>query len=37
VEFPWRILFGTVVTFGVAVCFRTPESQIRLVEERAGR
>ncbi|MEY5010036.1 MAG: hypothetical protein RLZZ253_1175 [Verrucomicrobiota bacterium] len=37
VEFPWRILFGTLVTFGVAVCFRTPESQIRLVEERAGR
>ncbi len=29
VEFPWRILFGTVVTFGVAVCFRTPEEQMR--------
>ena len=24
IEFPWRIAFGTVVTFGVAVCFRTP-------------
>ena len=25
IEFPWRILFGTVVTFGVAVFFRSPE------------
>ena len=24
VEFPWRILFGTVPTFLVAICFRTP-------------
>lgn len=24
IEFPWRILFGTVVTFGVAVLFSTP-------------
>jgi Na+/proline symporter len=24
IEFPWRIAFGTVVTFAVAVCFRTP-------------
>jgi membrane protein implicated in regulation of membrane protease activity len=23
IEFPWRIAFGTVVTFLVAVCFRT--------------
>ena len=23
IEFPWRIAFGTVVTFAVAVCFRT--------------
>jgi Na+/proline symporter len=37
VEFPWRILFGTLVTAGVAFCFRTPESQIRLVEERVAR
>jgi Na+/proline symporter len=27
VEFPWRIFFGTLVTFGVAVCFKTPVSQ----------
>ncbi|MBV9657784.1 MAG: sodium:solute symporter [Verrucomicrobia bacterium] len=24
IEFPWRIFFGTVVTFLVAACFRTP-------------
>ncbi|MGC4014031.1 MAG: sodium:solute symporter [Luteolibacter sp.] len=24
IEFPWRIMFGTIVTFAVAVCFRTP-------------
>jgi len=29
VEFPWRIMFGTVVTFAVAVCFRTPDEQVR--------
>jgi Na+/proline symporter len=23
IEFPWRIAFGTVVTFAVAICFRT--------------
>ncbi len=23
IEFPWRILFGTLVTFAVAMCFRT--------------
>ena len=24
VEFPWWIMFGTIVTFSVAVCFRAP-------------
>ncbi len=24
IEFPWRIMFGTLVTFAVALCFRTP-------------
>jgi Na+/proline symporter len=24
IEFPWRIAFGTVVTYAVAFCFRTP-------------
>ncbi len=28
IEFPWRILFGTVITFVVALFFRTPETQI---------
>jgi solute:Na+ symporter, SSS family len=31
IEFPWRILFGTLVTAGVALCFRTPESQRAIV------
>ena len=28
IEFPWRIMFGTLVTFGIAVCFRTPHEQV---------
>lgn len=28
IEFPWRIFFGTVVTFLVALCFRTPQGRI---------
>ena len=28
IEFPWRVFFGTVATFAVAVCFRTPAAQI---------
>jgi SSS family solute:Na+ symporter len=28
IEFPWRIAFGTVVTYAVAACFRTPKMQI---------
>lgn len=34
IEFPWRIAFGTVVTFAVAVCFRTPAAQIELADEK---
>ena len=26
IEFPWRIMFGTIVTFAVAVTFRTPDA-----------
>lgn len=33
IEFPWRIMFGTLVTFGVATLFRTPEAQLRLARE----
>jgi Na+/proline symporter len=29
IEFPWRIAFGTVVTFAVAVCYRTPEALVK--------
>ena len=28
IEFPWRIAFGTVVTYAVAVCFQTSKTQI---------
>ena len=28
IEFPWRIAFGAIVTFAVAVCFKTPEFQV---------
>jgi len=28
IEFPWRIAFGTVATFVVALCFATPEEQL---------
>jgi Na+/proline symporter len=28
VEFPWRIAFGTVCTFLVAICFRTSAAQL---------
>lgn len=27
IEFPWRIMFGTIVTFAVAVAFRTPQTR----------
>ena len=27
-EFPWWIFFGTVVTFAVAILFRTSEAQL---------
>lgn len=27
IEFPWRILFGTVVTAAIALCFRTRDSE----------
>ena len=37
IEFPWRIAFGAVVTFAVAVCFKTPESKVRWTEEYLAR
>ena len=33
IEFPWRIAFGAVITFCVALCFRTSDAQIRVAEE----
>ncbi len=32
IEFPWRITFGTALTFGIAVCFRTPLAQIEVAK-----
>ena len=32
IEFPWRIMFGTIVTFAVAVSFRTPASRREAME-----
>jgi SSS family solute:Na+ symporter len=32
IEFPWRIAFGAVVTFAVAVCFKTPAAMVRSTE-----
>jgi SSS family solute:Na+ symporter len=37
IEFPWRIAFGAVVTFAVAACFRTPETQVFAAEEYVRR
>ena len=34
IEFPWRILFGTVVTFGIAVLFKTPRHKLGHAEVR---
>ncbi|HEY5743001.1 MAG TPA: sodium:solute symporter [Terrimicrobiaceae bacterium] len=37
IEFPWRIAFGAVVTFAVAVCFKTPGRQIRAAQDHLSR
>jgi Na+/proline symporter len=34
IECPWRVFFGTVATFAVAVCFRTPAAQIENTRAR---
>jgi len=34
IEFPWRIAFGTVATYAVAVCFRTPETIVAAMEAK---
>jgi SSS family transporter len=36
-EFPWRIAIGTVVTSAIALCFRTPDSQLRVAAEHLRR
>ena len=37
VEFPWRITIGTLVTFAVAVAFRTPPEQVAAAKEHIER
>jgi Na+/proline symporter len=37
IEFPWRIAFGAVVTFALAVCFKTPATQLRAAEDYVSR
>jgi solute:Na+ symporter, SSS family len=37
IEFPWRIAFGAVVTFAVAVCFKTPERKVHMAKEYLAR
>ncbi len=37
IEFPWRVAFGAVTTFAIAICFRTPERQVRVAEEHVAR
>ncbi len=34
--FPWRITLGTLVTFLVALCFRTPEEKVTSAREFAA-
>jgi solute:Na+ symporter, SSS family len=36
IEFPWRIMFGTLMTLGIALCFRTPEEQIAAAREHVA-
>jgi solute:Na+ symporter, SSS family len=37
IEFPWRIAFGAIVTFAVAVCFKTPTAKVRSTENYLSR
>jgi SSS family transporter len=36
IEFPWRIMFGTIVTFCVAMSFKTPKDQIKLAKDHVA-
>jgi Na+/proline symporter len=37
IEFPWRIAFGSVVTFSIAALFRTPEEQLQSAQAHLDR
>jgi solute:Na+ symporter, SSS family len=33
IEFPWRVMLGTLVTFSIAISFRTPTAQLQVVRD----
>ncbi|MBV9463805.1 MAG: hypothetical protein JO317_06210 [Verrucomicrobiae bacterium] len=37
IEFPWRIFFGTLVTFGIAVCFPRTAAQTQVERDAQPR
>lgn len=37
IEFPWRIMFGTLVTFAIAILFRTPQTQVEFARNHIQR
>jgi Na+/proline symporter len=34
IEFPWRIMFGTLITLAISLWFRTPEDQLEKARQR---
>ena len=37
IGFPWRVMFGTLLTFAIAVLFRTPDSQIQAAAQQRAQ
>ncbi len=37
IEFPWRIMFGTLITLVIALSFRTPEEQLERTRQHLAR
>jgi solute:Na+ symporter, SSS family len=33
ISFPWRIMFGTIVTMAIALCFKTPDEQVKIAAD----
>ncbi len=36
IEFPWRVMFGTIVTFCVALAFKTPAGQVEIARRHVA-